>query len=306
MLTSLRKKYPDSIIQNHYPTNLEDQRIWFTDDAENQYIGIDKREITSEEIELLQCLFREIKDAAGVLNDSGHSKEWFNFLFNEGPRPAFSEGDFRIIQFYLKESLDQSLLKEALKHLVPLNTILVLKDDQTGFLIEEKSDWNMDEEQLMSISHVIESDFFVTLTYFMGQFHEVCPQQFPLTFKYERELFSFSRLVQKQSGIQNMVKVLPAFALHHLPYEWKEPFFSKVAEVFLEEPELIHTVKAFLENQSNISQTAKMLFMHRNSVQYRIDKFIEKTNIDIKTFQGGILAYFACLNFQSDNLPKKL
>jgi DNA-binding PucR family transcriptional regulator len=34
--------------------------------------------------------------------------------------------------------------------------------------------------------------------------------------------------------------------------------------------------------QLNASLTAKRLFIHRNSLQYRIDKFIERTGIDIR------------------------
>ncbi|MGG1632228.1 PucR family transcriptional regulator [Rossellomorea sp. NRS-1567] len=303
MFTSLRKKFPAAIIQNHYPTSLASTKIWFANEEEDEYIGIDRSEITQEEMELLHCLFKEIISPSGSFNDSPDSMEWFNFLYKNGPMPSNTDGEFRIIQFSMKESLDRLLLTEAFQHLLPLNTILVLQDDNMGLLIEGKNEWNLDEAQLLSISHVIESDFFVSLSYFIGQFHEV--PQFPLTFKYERELFSFSRTVQKQAFIQSVVTVLPEFALHHLPLEWKRQIFTKVADTFQEDPELIQTVKAFLEHQSNISQTAKKLFMHRNSVQYRIDKFIEKTNIDIKTFQGGILAYFACLNFQSDNLHKK-
>ncbi|MGF3102072.1 PucR family transcriptional regulator [Rossellomorea sp. DUT-2] len=303
MFTSLRKKFPAAIIQNHYPTSLESTKIWFTNEEEDEYIGIDRSEITQEEMELLHCLFKEIINPSGSINDSPDSTEWFTYLYKNGPMPSNIDGEFRIIQFSMKESLDRLLLREAFQHLLPLNTILVLQDNNMGLLIEGKNEWNLDEEQLLSISHVIESDFFVSLSYFIGQFHEV--PQFPLAFKYERELFSFSRTVQKQAFIQSVVTVLPEFALHHLPQEWKRQIFKKLADTFQEDPELIHTVKAFLEHQSNISQTAKKLFMHRNSVQYRIDKFIEKTNIDIKTFQGGILAYFACLNFQSDNLHKK-
>lgn len=303
MFTSLRNKFPTATIQNHYPTTLESTKIWFTNETEDEYIGIDRSEITQEEMELLHCLFREIINPSGSINDSLNSMEWFTYLYKNGPMPSNIAGEFRIIQFSMKESLDQLLLKEAFQHLLPLNTILVLQDDNMGLLIEEKNEWNLDEEQLLSISHVIESDFFVSLSFFIGQFHEV--PQFPLNFKYERELFSFSRMVQKQAFIQTVVTVLPEFVLHHIPQEWKKQIFKKVADTFQEDPELIHTVKAFLEHQSNISQTAKKLFMHRNSVQYRIDKFIEKTNIDIKTFQGGILAYFACLDFQFDNLHKK-
>ena len=304
MFTSLRKKYPTAIIQDHYPTRLEATKIWFTNDREDEYIGIERKEMTPQELDLLSCLFKEIKNETGVVNDSPQSSEWYAYLFENGSPPSKMDGEVRIIQFSMKESFDQLLMKEAFQHLLPQGAILVFQADHMGLLIEGKNEWTMDEEQLLSISHVIESDFFVSPSFFIGQFREV-DAHFPESFTFEQELFSFSRTIQKQTFIQTAVTVLPEFALHHLPQEWKKHIFNKIVDTFHEDPELIQTIKAFLENQSNISQTAKKLFMHRNSVQYRIDKFIEKTNIDIKTFQGGILAYLACLSFQSDNLPKK-
>ncbi|TMU88213.1 hypothetical protein FGG79_08975 [Bacillus sp. BHET2] len=304
MFTSLRKKYPTAIIQDHYPNRTEATKVWFTNDREDEYIGIEKESITQQELDLLYCLFKEIKQKTRIVNDSPQSSEWYTYLFENGPQPTTNDEEFRIIQFSMKESFDQLQMKEAFQHLLPHGTILVFQADHMGILIEEKNEWTIDEEQLLSISHVIESDFFVSPSFFIGQFREV-DVHFPLSFTYEQELFSFSRTIQRQAFLQTAVTVLPEFALHHLPQQWKEHIFKKVVDTFHEDPEMLQTVKAFLENQSNISQTAKKLFMHRNSVQYRIDKFIEKTNIDIKTFQGGILAYFACLSFQSVNLPKK-
>ena len=148
MFTYLRKKFPTAIIQNHYPTNLEATKIWFTNEAEDEYIGIVRSEITQEETELLHCLFKEIINPSGSINDSPNSMEWFTYLYKNGPMPSNIDGEFRIIQFSMKESLDQLLLKEAFKHLLPLHTILVLQDDNMGLLIEEKGAWNLDEEQL--------------------------------------------------------------------------------------------------------------------------------------------------------------
>ncbi|WP_226676921.1 PucR family transcriptional regulator [Rossellomorea aquimaris] len=302
MFTHLRKKYPGIIIQHHYPTSLDSNKVWFTDEREDVYAGIDKSEISQGELDLLNCLFQEVEAPSVNVNDSSESIEWYNYLLKNGPMPSTYSGDFRIIQFSLKETQNQSELKEAFQHLFPHGTILVFHADRRGLIIEEKSEWVLDEEQLLSISHVIEADFFISPSFYIGQFHEL-NEGFPAFFSHERELFSFSKTIQKQEFIQTSVTVLPEFVLHHLPQEWEEHLFKKVVDTFMEDSELIHTVKVFLENQSNISQTAKKLFMHRNSVQYRIDKFIEKTNIDIKSFQGGILAYFACLSFQSDNLP---
>ena len=55
--------------------------------------------------------------------------------------------------------------------------------------------------------------------------------------------------------------------------------------------EVIHTVREFIENNMNSSMSAKKLFMHRNTLNYRIDNFIEATNINVKTFKGANAIY---------------
>ncbi|WP_175988182.1 CdaR family transcriptional regulator [Bacillus sp. Marseille-Q1617] len=304
MLTSLLLKYPDATVQKHHPSEITSMKIWFTNANQDEFIGINASDLTQEELKLLRCLFKELSSEEKLMNESPRAAEWLGFLFKNGPAPSHNENEYRVIQFTINEQTDVHLMKEAFKHLLPLHTVLVMLDEKKGLILEEKNDFNLDEEQLLSISHVIESDFFVSMSFFIGQFQPV-NRDFIHSFKYEIEMVSFSEASLRTNYIQSVVTLLPSFMLKHLPIEWKEHIFSKTTQVFSEDTELIHTVKAFLENQSNISQTAKKLFMHRNSVQYRIDKFIEKTTIDIKTFQGALLAYLAVLEYESDNLPKK-
>ncbi|MCY8607352.1 helix-turn-helix domain-containing protein, partial [Bacillus sonorensis] len=49
---------------------------------------------------------------------------------------------------------------------------------------------------------------------------------------------------------------------------------------------------AYMQCNLNASLTAKRLFIHRNSLQYRIDRFIEKTGIDIRQFEEAAAVYF--------------
>ena len=55
--------------------------------------------------------------------------------------------------------------------------------------------------------------------------------------------------------------------------------------------EVIHTVLEFIENSMNSSSTSKKLYMHRNTLNYRIDNFIETTKINVKTFKGANAVY---------------
>ncbi len=41
----------------------------------------------------------------------------------------------------------------------------------------------------------------------------------------------------------------------------------------------------------NSSSTSKKLYMHRNTLNYRIDNFIEATKINVKTFKGANAVY---------------
>jgi len=55
--------------------------------------------------------------------------------------------------------------------------------------------------------------------------------------------------------------------------------------------EVIHTVREFIENNMNSSLSAKKLYMHRNTLNYRIENFIEATHINVKTFRGANAIY---------------
>lgn|GEM_PF-2754155 len=46
--------------------------------------------------------------------------------------------------------------------------------------------------------------------------------------------------------------------------------------------ELFVTLKSYLENNSNIKETSSALFLHRNSVKYRLDKIIDLCKVDLE------------------------
>ena len=55
--------------------------------------------------------------------------------------------------------------------------------------------------------------------------------------------------------------------------------------------EVFHTVREFINNNMNSSQSAKKLYMHRNTLNYRIDNFVENTDINVRSFKGANAIY---------------
>ncbi len=73
----------------------------------------------------------------------------------------------------------------------------------------------------------------------------------------------------------------------------KEPLKKKLKKYISEKvnSDVIYTARVFIENNMNSSSTSKKLFMHRNTLNYRIDNFIELTKINVKTFKGANAIY---------------
>ncbi len=55
--------------------------------------------------------------------------------------------------------------------------------------------------------------------------------------------------------------------------------------------ETIDTILGFIKQDMNASKTAKALYMHRNTLNYRLDNFISRTEIDVRKFQGALAIY---------------
>lgn len=59
------------------------------------------------------------------------------------------------------------------------------------------------------------------------------------------------------------------------------------ARIF-EHSDLMLTVDAFFENGMNISETARKLYMHRNTLIYRLNKIQKNTGFDLRNFEMAV------------------
>jgi len=66
----------------------------------------------------------------------------------------------------------------------------------------------------------------------------------------------------------------------------KEIFDGKSPDDF--DDETLVTINKFFENSLNVSETSRQLYIHRNTLVYRLDKLQKSTNLDLRVFEDAI------------------
>lgn len=66
----------------------------------------------------------------------------------------------------------------------------------------------------------------------------------------------------------------------------KEIFDGKSPDEFDEET--LGTINKFFENSLNVSETSRQLYIHRNTLVYRLDKLQKSTGLDLRVFEDAI------------------
>jgi len=94
---------------------------------------------------------------------------------------------------------------------------------------------------------------------------------------------------------QNNINAYSALGIGRLIYQLpinlcklfvEEVFGDDIPEELDEET--LHTIDTFLENNLNVSETSRKLFLHRNTLVYRIEKLQKSIGLDIRTFDDAL------------------
>lgn len=84
----------------------------------------------------------------------------------------------------------------------------------------------------------------------------------------------------------------------------KEIFDGKSPDDFDEET--LVTITKFFENSLNVSETSRQLYIHRNTLVYRLDKLQKVTGLDLRVFEDAITFKIALMVVKYMNYMEKL
>ena len=94
----------------------------------------------------------------------------------------------------------------------------------------------------------------------------------------ERNVIAYSAL-----GIGRLIYQLP---IPLCKMFIREIFEGKSPDDFDEET--LTTINKFFENNLNVSETSRQLYIHRNTLVYRLDKLQKSTGLDLRIFEDAI------------------
>lgn len=80
--------------------------------------------------------------------------------------------------------------------------------------------------------------------------------------------------------------------------EVKEKFIKRTIAPILSDDVLMNTLYAWLKNNLSINETAKALYIHKNTLYYRLKKIEEKTKGDLKNTDHVVLLYLGMKFFE--------
>ena len=88
----------------------------------------------------------------------------------------------------------------------------------------------------------------------------------------------------KEYMLIKMLEDLPKYKLN----EYLEMLMDTGAKEIFADEEMTNTAEEFLENSLNVSETARKLYLHRNTLTYRLDKIEKATGLNIRKFSDAV------------------
>ncbi|MGX4685475.1 helix-turn-helix domain-containing protein [Vagococcus sp. JNUCC 83] len=281
---TLQSLFPKGKIKSTNKTTGNDLVI----SVEQGYFHIPKHDLSEREISLITELL--INKQPTKINKTSI---WYDMLFNNAKLPA-SNNYFRVIQIKLRNKNENR--QEWLTHFSKLLDFVVdyfFIDETTAILIEQKTPILNNKNDIQSILLTLEIEFFIQSTVFLGQFNLISPS-FIECFNEEQAIFN----TFYKEYHTNQVFTFSDVALKYLTKKAikDSSLMTNLSQRMTLDDDTVQVIKTLWGEQGNITSSAKLLYVHRNTLQYKLDKFSEQTGISLKNMTELTLCYLLILS----------
>lgn len=267
-IKEVKQLYPNAITSK---TALDDNYLSLVD-GDNFY-NILKADLSESEINLLNLLFNQPKEYSSL----------YKYLHADEDYNGDEIKHIQAIHFKLNRKIEDA--HEWLNSFSSFFEKIVDKffiDDFSGAIFVEKLE--LEDHELIDIIGVLEEDYSININVYVG-----LPVQ----------LFKFKEIYLEEHSIFNLSNDTFKVASFRQSYidEYvvkgllNSPSAKYLRDVLLSQAELKTLIKSLWDNQGNQSAVAKELYVHRNTITYRLDKLFEDYQINLRDMEQLFLCY---------------
>ena len=118
------------------------------------------------------------------------------------------------------------------------------------------------------------------------------------SFKEAQVALEVGKVFDTEKSIVSYDNLGIARLIYQLPTTLCETFLQEVfkkGSIESLDQETLFTIQRFFENNLNVSETSRKLFVHRNTLVYRLEKIRKLTGLDLREFDHAIIFKIALM-----------
>ena len=185
---------------------------------------------------------------------------------------------------------------DVVQNLFPDKTkdfVISINETDIALVKEVKSDIDSkDLEKLArSISDALTSEFYTHSLISIGT-TVTGVKELARSFKEAQVALEVGKVFDTERNIVSYEHLGIARLIYQLPTTLCEMFLKeifKVGSIETLDQETLFTIQRFFENNLNVSETSRKLFVHRNTLVYRLEKIRKLTGLDLREFDDAIV-----------------
>ncbi|MGT2712134.1 helix-turn-helix domain-containing protein [Streptococcus oriscaviae] len=263
----------------------DEEGMFFLPLSEGRWFSLAIKELTARERVLLGELFPQTEAVS--------ANPWYRyFVQHKGDLPQPAQA-LQFIHVYLRTPVAD---KEALQGW--LDMMAALLPNQLGWFQASHQSYVfvLEQSQLLAVREVLqdtlsamEFDFGLSLTIFLGQVWPQAVQSWQTLYQAEHQLLSLWLSSHQQSKVLGFGQL----------YLWGlsqasrllDPLQQQLALMIASQEELSDSILALWEETAVVTKAAQRLYIHRNTLNYRLDKWQELTGLELRNLTDLALCY---------------
>ncbi|WP_019376156.1 PucR family transcriptional regulator [Virgibacillus halodenitrificans] len=298
MIQQLKRIFPSLILYNEHEYYPPDSYKWFITNNKD-IIGIEEKELTVKENNILDTFLQPY--SIQFPPPTSEEVEWRKIINGEKMQIKALPKTYRFVYFIFKHNqISPIKFKESMETLFYHSIPILWENENEGILIEEISNLTEEWVSYEQIIDVLMSDLYVNINFLVG------PSMTSIDFAstHYQTLIDSARTTFTDTGKQviSFTEALPYLLIDQMEEPFQEELISLILKECRSDEDLLREILTFFQCNLNVSVAAKELHMHRNSLQYRLDKFFDKTGIDLREFHQAFTVYLTILvNMHREN-----